>query len=77
MTTWTTSGDTPETRAELVERVRNALIDCALRAHEDAGLRGLCSEGAWEATVSAMRQLDLGALLMPGGNPSPARGTAG
>lgn len=67
MTTWTTSGDTPETRAELVERVRNALIDCAVRAHEDAGVRGLCSEGAWEATVSAMRQLDLGALVTAGG----------
>ena len=70
MTTWTSSGDTPETRAELVELVRNALIDCAARAHEDAGVRGLCCEGAWEATLSAMRQLDLGALLTPGGGPS-------
>ena len=74
MTTWITSGDTPETRAKFLEFVRNALIDCAVRAHEDAGVRGLCCEGAWEATLSAMRQLDLGALLTPGGGPGPTRG---
>jgi len=69
--------NTPETDNytgdELVELVRRALIDCASRAHEDAGLRGLCCEGAWEATVSAMRQLDLRALLTPGGAPGAAR----
>jgi len=73
MTTWTTPGDTPETRAELVERVRDALIDCAARAHEDAGLRGLCCEGAWEATVSAMRHFDLRALLAPSAVGGPGR----
>jgi hypothetical protein len=43
----------------LAERVRNALIECALAAYADAGVRGLCAEGAWEAAVSALRQLDL------------------
>jgi hypothetical protein len=65
-----------DTRAQLVELVRRALIDCAARAHEDAGLRGLCCEGAWEATVSAMRQLDLQPLLTPPGVPGAAHGTA-
>jgi hypothetical protein len=76
MTTWSTSGDTPETRAKFLEFVRNALIDCAVRAHEDAGVRGLCCEGAWEATLSALRQMDLRPLLPPGGEPSPTGGAA-
>ena len=41
------------------EDVRRALLDAALDAYEDAGLRGLCAEGRWEAAVSAMRSLDL------------------
>lgn len=52
---------------QLLERARRALIECALSAREDAGLRGLCPEGAWEATVSAMRHLDLRKLLKRGG----------
>lgn len=31
----------------------------AQAAYEDAALRGLCCEGAWEVAVSAMRLLDL------------------
>lgn len=45
---------------DLAERVRAALIECALEAYADAGVRGLCAEGAWEATVTALRKLDLG-----------------
>jgi hypothetical protein len=74
-----TASETPETQAqliELVEVVRRALIDCAGRAHEDAGLRGLCCEGAWEATVSAMRQLDLSALLTPPDAAGPEGGAS-
>jgi len=51
---------------QLLERARRALIDCAQNAQEDAGLRGLCREGAWEATVSAMLQLDLRPLMKRG-----------
>jgi hypothetical protein len=43
----------------LAEHVRRALIERAKVAHEDARLQGLCWEGAWEAAVSAMRDLDL------------------
>jgi hypothetical protein len=49
----------------LAERLRQALIDCATAAQEDARLRGLCCEGAWEAAVSAMRALDLTPLMTP------------
>jgi hypothetical protein len=45
---------------DLAERVRAALIACALETYADAGVRGLCAEGAWEATVAALRKLDLG-----------------
>ena len=44
---------------ELAEHIRVALLDAALRAYEEAGLRGLCTEGRWEAAVDAMRSLDL------------------
>jgi hypothetical protein len=43
----------------LPERVRAAVVRAAQAAYEDAALRGLCCEGAWEVAVSAMRQLDL------------------
>jgi hypothetical protein len=52
-----------ESHTQLAERVREALIACAVGAHEDAGIRGLCCEGAWEAVVNALRGLDLGPVL--------------
>jgi hypothetical protein len=47
----------------LAERVRHVLVQTALEAYEDAALRGLCSEGAWEAAMSALRQVDLSEVL--------------
>jgi len=44
-----------------VERVRDALIRAALDGYEQAALSGLCEEGRWEAAISAMRRLELGA----------------
>lgn len=41
------------------ERIRKALIRAALDGYEQAAQSGLCAEGAWEAAISAMRQLDL------------------
>jgi hypothetical protein len=49
--------------AEVAERVRAALLERALAAHEDARLQGLCMEGAWEAAVSAIRAFDVAALV--------------
>ena len=43
----------------VAEQVRAALIEAALMAYEDAALRGLCFEGAWEVALSAMGELDL------------------
>jgi hypothetical protein len=43
----------------LAERVRSALVQHALAVYEDAGARGLCAEGAWEAVIGALRNLDL------------------
>jgi hypothetical protein len=51
------------------ERIRAALVRAAIQAYEDAGVRGLCGEGAFEAAVAAMRTLDLGAAAAGGGSP--------
>ena len=47
----------------LAERVRQALVQTALEAYEDATVQGLCADGAWEAAVSALRQADLSGVL--------------
>lgn len=53
---------------ELAEQVRAALVEAALNAYEEAGVRGLCAEGAWEVAVGAMRSLDLSRIVV-GGQP--------
>lgn len=40
-------------------KVREAVIQSAVTAYEDAAMQGLCSEGAWEVALTAMRKLDL------------------
>lgn len=47
----------------LARAVREACVDAALRAYEEAGISGLCCEGRWEIAVDAMRNLDLAALI--------------
>jgi hypothetical protein len=49
----------------LIETVRAACLDAAVLAYEDAGIRGLCTDGRWEAAMAAIRQLDLSGLLEP------------
>ena len=53
--------DTPS----LVETVRAACLEAALAAYEDAGIRGLCAEGRWEAALDAIRLVDLSGVLEP------------
>ena len=48
---------------ELAESIRGACIDAAMDGYERAAISGLCSEGAWEAAISAVRMLDLAALI--------------
>lgn len=47
----------------LAEVIREACVRAALAAYEDAGLSGLCHEGAWECAIDAIRSLDLKAIL--------------
>jgi 2-aminoadipate transaminase len=49
---------------ESLERVRRALLETALRAYEDAGVRGLCEEGRFEAAIDAIRSADLSRLAV-------------
>ena len=56
--------DARKTDAQKVaEQVRGALVRAALMAYEDAAIRGLCCEGAWEVAVDAMRNLDLSRVV--------------
>lgn len=56
--------DRPTERERCVaEAVREACIAAALAGFEEAGFSGLCLEGRWECAVSAMRMIDLEALL--------------
>jgi hypothetical protein len=48
---------------QVAESVRQACLQAAAAAYEDAGLQGLCAEGRWEAAVGAVRSLDLSQLL--------------
>jgi hypothetical protein len=53
--------DTPS----LVETVRAACLEAALAAYEDAGIRGLCAEGRWEAALAAIRHVDPSRVFAP------------
>jgi len=44
------------------ERLRQALIEAARHAYEDARISGLCAEGAFEVALDAMCTLDLATL---------------
>lgn len=47
---------------EFAEQVRNAVVQAFAQAYDDAGQRGLCPEGRFEAAIEAARSLDLHAL---------------
>jgi hypothetical protein len=59
-----------DTPSILAEAVRATCLEAALLAYEDAGIRGLCAEGRWEAAVAAIRDLDLSGVLEPPANTS-------
>jgi len=52
-----------DTSSILAEAVRTACLDAAKRAYEDAGIRGLCVDGRWEAAWTAIQHLELSAVL--------------
>lgn len=47
----------------IAEAVRQACVEAALTAYEDAGMGGLCHEGRWECAVDAMRALNVAAIV--------------
>jgi hypothetical protein len=53
------------------ERVRAACLDAAIAAYDDAGIRGLCAEGRWEAAVGAIRRLNLSRMFEHAGKSEP------
>ena len=42
--------------------IRDACVETAIEAWEDAGMRGLCAEGRWEVAIGAIRSLDPDAI---------------
>jgi hypothetical protein len=52
-----------DTSPAVAETVRTACLDVARLAYEDAGIRGLCADGRWEAALTAIRELDLSGVL--------------
>ncbi|HET7370027.1 MAG TPA: acetyltransferase [Gammaproteobacteria bacterium] len=50
-------------RHQLAEAVRDACIKAARDGYQNAAIAGLCHEGAWEAAISAMQVLNLGAVM--------------
>ena len=54
---------TPEDRRRLAEAVREACLVAAKKGYEEASQSGLCHEGAVEASLDAIRMVDLKLLL--------------
>lgn len=53
------SSTDPTSAHQIAEATRDACIEEAQRSYEDARMRGLCAEGAWEAAVGAMQSLKI------------------
>lgn len=68
---------TPDTNSQalLADAVRAACVEAACLAYEDAGIRGLCAEGRWEAALAAIRHLDLSSVLDAAGAAGIIRST--
>lgn len=58
-------------KRRLAHAVREACLKAAREAYENAGISGLCEEGRWECATSAIRALDLEAIIntMPDDSP--------
>lgn len=50
-------------RRRLAEAIREACIAAAQQGYENASISGLCEEGALEAAISAIRMMDVDAVL--------------
>ena len=45
--------------SQIDEGTRQACLDAAIRAYEEAKCRGMCLDGAWEYALDAIRRLEL------------------
>jgi len=54
---------TPDESRKLAEAVRDACHKAAKQGYEEAAAGGLCHEGAVEASLDAVRMVDIKALL--------------
>lgn len=54
--------DVTQRMDQQAEQIRSAMIRAFEQAYEDAGVRGLCPQGRYEAAIEAVRQLDLNAM---------------
>ncbi|MGE5625013.1 MAG: acetyltransferase [Bacillota bacterium] len=54
---------TPDAAKKLAEAVRDACLKAAKQGYEEAAQSGLCHEGAVEASLDAVRMVDLKALV--------------
>ena len=52
-----------EEKEALAEFIRNECVKNALEAYEEASIRGLCHEGAWEYAIDSMRNLKIKDLI--------------
>ena len=47
----------------IAEAIRAACLVAALEGYEDASMRGLCHEGAWECAIGAIQSLNVKRIL--------------
>jgi hypothetical protein len=54
--------DASQSIHQSAEQVRRAVVEAFEQAYDDAGQRGLCPAGRYEAAIEAARSLDLSAI---------------
>jgi tRNA(adenine34) deaminase len=47
---------------DIAQAMRDACVEAALQAYDDAGIRGLCAEGRWEVALAAIQMVDLSSI---------------
>ncbi len=53
-----------EEQKNLAELVKEECVKIALDAYEEASMRGLCHEGAWEYAIDAMKNIKTDELII-------------
>lgn len=54
---------TKEEQYQLADKVKEACVQAAKEGFKDASISGLCTEGAMEAAVSAIQNLDIQKIM--------------